>query len=83
MSFHQEQRDPFVFKRGDKVIHVTDCGEEEEIVGTVLSRLENGNYLVEFKLPGRKKKWYRIEVEFEPDEIIPCYVPEPAGDKSA
>lgn len=63
---------PHNFRRGDKVLHIME--DEEEMVGTVMSELPNGNYLVEFWVPGRKRGGYRIELEFSADEIIPCYI---------
>ena len=70
---HEKPVRSHVFRRGDKVLHIME--DEEEMVGTVMSELPNGNYLVEFWVPGRKRGGYRTELEFSADEIIPCYIP--------
>lgn len=60
------------YKKGDKVIHT--LSEDDEMVGTVLKRLPNDRYLVEFFIPGRRKKGYFTELEFSVKELSPCFV---------
>lgn len=80
---NHNQVDSHVFQRGDKVVHIIDKEDGEEMIGNVLSRLDNGNYLVEFWLPGRKRQGYRTVIEFSADEIMPCCIPEENYNESA
>ena len=61
-----------LFSVGDKVIH--HLSEDEHMIGTVKHVKENDICVVEFWVEGRRKAGYTTEVEFNADEIHPCYV---------